>query len=78
MRIIIDIGGIKENYLSYTCERCKTQLDKKWNKEKGINVLHHPTHDGLIFKGKPIQCEDAGAYCDKPEITFTATSRSEP
>lgn len=74
MRIIVDIGGFRENYLSYTCERCGTQLTKM-NK----TTLHHPDHEvGIIFKGKPIQCEDAGAYCDKPEIVFTATSRNEP
>jgi hypothetical protein len=79
MRIIIDIGGMKDNYLSYTCERCGTQLDKKENALGQYGkILWHPSHDGIIFKGKPIPCEDAGYYCDKPEIIFTATSRDKP
>ena len=69
MRIIIDVGGYKDNYLSYTCARCGTEL---YLNTEG-KILNHPSHDGIIFKGKPIQCEDAGCYCDKPEIIMTAT-----
>lgn len=72
MRIIVDIGGFK--YLSYTCERCGAEL-RKLDDNK---TLHHPTLVISNREAKQIQCEDAGAYCDKPEIVFTATSRNEP
>lgn len=65
MRIIIDIKG-RNNFLSYICARCGEELGRAEE-----NILRHPYR--LNSK-----CEDNGAYCDRPEITFTATSRDHP
>lgn len=71
MDAIIDIagGGNSSAYICFKCANCGFTLV---DMDDSFANLVHPTHDGIIFKGKPIDCEYAGVIFKKPTIKLQA------
>ena len=67
MEVILNLSGGANTpaYFVYNCASCGHELV---NDNKHLVELVHPTHDGFIFKGKPINCEHVGKSFKKPTI----------